>query len=95
MGKKLLTYSEIKKLCNGLVKVYKICQKIQYIQSPKTPPILSESIVLTLLQRKNQKIIPKLLKYKFKPGDDPPDILAERNGDKKRIEVKGTNFNRY
>ena len=95
MAKKLLTYSEIKELCNGLVEVYKICQKIEYIQSPKTPPILSESIVLTLLQQKNQKIIPKLSGYEFNSGDDPPDVLAEHNGDKKRIEVKGTNFNRY
>ena len=95
MAKKLLTNSEIKELCKGLVDVYKICKKIKYIQSPKTPSILSESIVLTLLQQKNQKIIPKLSKYKFKSGDDPPDISAERNGDKKRIEVKGTNFNRY
>ena len=95
MAKKLLTYSEIKELCHGLVMVYRLSQKFEGIQNPKTPPVLSESVVLTLLQQKNQKIIPKLSEYEFKSGNDPPDILAEHNGDKKRIEVKGTNWSRF
>jgi hypothetical protein len=60
----------------------------QHIQFPKIPSILSESLVVHLLE--SGDILPDLAGFRFTFGSKRADVIAEKNGDARTIEVKAT-----
>jgi hypothetical protein len=92
--KKELSDGEIIELSRHMVDIFKIIAKMKqkyvlakYIQYPKIPPILSESICLKLLKKKI--ILEELKDFSFEFGGNLSDILAKKSKTKK-IEVKST-----
>jgi hypothetical protein len=98
MSRSLLSISEIKELCELLRKVFSYItklkgDKIEYpladkIKYPQLPSILSESLMIHLLKRKI--IASELSGFDFNFGGRIADILATKDGNIKRIEVKST-----
>jgi len=94
-GRRILTLHEMRDLVGLLRSVFSRIAEIRrdnrlarHIQFPKIPSILSESLVVHLLR--SGDILPDLSGYSFSLGGKRADILAERPGETKTIEVKAT-----
>ncbi len=94
-GKRVLTLQEIRGLADLLRSVFSRIAEIRrdnplarHIQFPKTPCILSESLAIHLLRWGD--ILPDLTGCSFNLGGKRADIVAERLGETKTIEVKAT-----
>lgn len=94
-SRRILTLHEIRDLAGLLRSVFSRIAEIRrdnplarHIQFPKIPSILSESLAVHLLR--SGDVLPGLTGYSFSLGGKRADILAERLGETKRIEVKAT-----
>lgn len=95
MSKKLLSPTEITDLVSVLSEVFDdITNKKQktkiarYIQYPKLPPSLTESICVHLIKKKI--ILSELSDYTVSFGGILSDIMAINESETKKIEVKST-----
>ena len=100
MSKTILTKPEIFELKNTLTKVFFDITSIKndteiakYMQYPKIPSFLSESICIHLIQKKI--ILNELSNYSIDFGESLCDILAQKNMDVKKIEVKSTGHSAF
>ncbi|MDG6990061.1 MAG: hypothetical protein JRM99_01420 [Nitrososphaerota archaeon] len=94
MTKKLLSPAEIQHLVLLLRDVFAYISDLKaknplaaYIQYPKLPPVLTESLAIHLL-RKGE--INGLSRYEFQFGGEEADIIGRDAKTKLHIEVKGT-----
>lgn len=95
MVRELLSIKDIKELNKLLRQVFnyitnlktkdRLADKIKY---PQLPSILTESLAIHLL--KKELIIPKLKRFNFNFGGREADILAIKNSQTIKIEVKAT-----
>lgn len=94
MPKQLLSAAEIDQLVTLLKDVFSYISNLKKnnslaadIQYPKLPPRLTESLAIHLLRG---GLIPELKGSDFQFGGKEADIIASRDTEKFRIEVKGT-----
>jgi hypothetical protein len=95
MPRELLSIQDIKELNKLLRQVFeyitnlkrreRLADKIKY---PQLPSILTESLAIHLLKEKS--IIPELAGFSFNFGGRTADILATKNSQTIKIEVKAT-----
>lgn len=95
MPRALLNIPEIKELNIQVRKVFAYIQNLkkeeliaQYINNPKIPAILTESLAIHLI--KAGKIIPELKDANLKFGGKIADVLAAHDKKVLKIEVKST-----
>jgi len=92
--KKLLSPAEIQQLIQLLKGVFVHISDLKaenplakYIQYPKLPPSLTESLAIRLLR---MGVIKGLGRYEFQFGGNEADIIGKDSQSRLRIEVKGT-----
>ena len=100
MPKELLSVADIKGLIRALRSVfgyitkfkskYLLAKKIKY---PQIPGILAESLAMHLLT--DGTILPELIGSTFMFGGQIADILAQRNGNTLKIEIKSTGHSAF
>jgi len=95
MVRKTLSIQEIKDLSKLTAKVFKYYTSLKkkdkianYIQYPKTPNILSESLAIQLILK--NKILTELSSYEISLGGNIADVVAKKSNSIKKIEVKAT-----
>jgi hypothetical protein len=94
MARQLLSPAEIDQFIFLLKDVFTYISNLKEknplaadIQYPKLPSKLTESLAIHLLRH---DLIPELKGYDFRFGGNEADIIAARETEKVRIEVKGT-----
>ena len=95
MSQKTLSMKEIKELSNLTANVFKYYTSLKkknkiakFIQYPKVPNILSESLAIQLILKK--KILRELSSCEVILGGNVADVIAKKLKSIKKIEVKAT-----
>ena len=93
MTQKILDVKTIKEITKALATITKFTSKLKdeseyanYIQYPKIPSVLSESLVIHLIKKK--LILKKLVNFEITLGGKVADIIAKNQKKTIKIEVK-------